>query len=389
MQGGRRPRRTARAGRRRRLTLVTAGRVGKPHGLDGSFYVDGPRHALPEGAERDGRRPRRTRSTRRAGTDERPLIRLAGVDDPRAAARRAAAGRGRARPRTSGSRPTWSAAACPASGTVAQVIDAPSCAVLELEDGDADPARLRRDRARGPRGRRDRGEPGVPRMRIDVFTLFPHWFDWFSDAAPRDERARARARARRSSTCARPRRSRRARWTTRPTAAAPGMVIRVDVVEAALEARYGAAPPPHRTIALVAGRAPVRRRARRRAGRRAGAHAALRPLRGLRRARARAPRHRRGLDRPVRAGGRRAGGDGGVRRGDPQAARARSGTRRARSRSRSARRSRARPSTRTTRARSTGAATRCPTCSCPGDHARIREWRLEQSRARAPPRTPA
>ena len=28
---------------------MTAGRVGKPHGLDGSFYVEGPRHALPEG----------------------------------------------------------------------------------------------------------------------------------------------------------------------------------------------------------------------------------------------------------------------------------------------------------------------------------------------------
>jgi tRNA (guanine37-N1)-methyltransferase len=31
------------------------------------------------------------------------------------------------------------------------------------------------------------------------------------------------------------------------------MVLRVDVVEAALEVRYGAAPPPHRVIALAAG----------------------------------------------------------------------------------------------------------------------------------------
>src|SRR3954462_6202291 len=31
------------------------------------------------------------------------------------------------------------------------------------------------------------------------------------------------------------------------------MVVRVDVVEAALAARYGEAPPPHRTIALSAG----------------------------------------------------------------------------------------------------------------------------------------
>ena len=31
------------------MTQVTAGRVGKPHGLDGSFYVEAPQHALPEG----------------------------------------------------------------------------------------------------------------------------------------------------------------------------------------------------------------------------------------------------------------------------------------------------------------------------------------------------
>ena len=31
------------------MTLVTAGRVGKSHGLDGSFYVDTARHPLPEG----------------------------------------------------------------------------------------------------------------------------------------------------------------------------------------------------------------------------------------------------------------------------------------------------------------------------------------------------
>jgi len=63
------------------LTLVTAGRVGKPHGLDGSFYVERPRHELPEGAEVT-LAGHAHRIVRRAGTDERPLIRLAGVDDP-------------------------------------------------------------------------------------------------------------------------------------------------------------------------------------------------------------------------------------------------------------------------------------------------------------------
>ena len=64
------------------MTLVTAGRVGKPHGLDGSFYVEGPRHELPEGASVVVA-GHAHEIARRAGTDERPLIRLAGVDDPR------------------------------------------------------------------------------------------------------------------------------------------------------------------------------------------------------------------------------------------------------------------------------------------------------------------
>jgi 16S rRNA processing protein RimM len=115
------------------LTLVTAGRVGKPHGLDGSFYVDGPRHELPEGtsvvvAGRDHR------LTRRAGTDDRPLIRLTGIDDPRPL-------RGETLlVEDELAEGEWLAAdlvgcSVPGLGTVAQVIDAPSCSVLELEDG--------------------------------------------------------------------------------------------------------------------------------------------------------------------------------------------------------------------------------------------------------------
>ena len=53
-----------------------------------------------------------------------------------------------------------------------------------------------------------------------------------------------------------------------PYGGGAGMVIRVDVVEAALQARYGQAPPRHRTIALspAAGSSTTaRRRARRRA----------------------------------------------------------------------------------------------------------------------------
>jgi 16S rRNA processing protein RimM len=115
------------------LTLVTAGRVGKPHGLDGSFYVERPRHELPEGAEVT-LAGRAHRIVRRAGTDERPLIRLADLDDPGGVRGELLLvedqlGEGE-----------WLASdlvglSVPGMGKVVQVIDAPSCSVLELEDG--------------------------------------------------------------------------------------------------------------------------------------------------------------------------------------------------------------------------------------------------------------
>ena len=56
-------------------------RVGKPHGLDGSFYVDAP---LEEGATVtiDGRE---YKIAERKGADAKPIVRLAGVDDRDAA----------------------------------------------------------------------------------------------------------------------------------------------------------------------------------------------------------------------------------------------------------------------------------------------------------------
>jgi 16S rRNA processing protein RimM len=115
------------------LTLVTAGRVGKPHGRDGSFYVERPRHELPEGAEVT-LAGRAHRIVRRAGTDERPLIRLADLDDPGGVRGELLLvedqlGEGE-----------WLASdlvglSVPGMGKVVQVIDAPSCSVLELDDG--------------------------------------------------------------------------------------------------------------------------------------------------------------------------------------------------------------------------------------------------------------
>jgi 16S rRNA processing protein RimM len=116
------------------LTLVTAGRVGKPHGLDGSFYVEGPRHALPEGTSLIvGGEPHRI--DRRAGTHDRPLIRLAGIEDPRQFRGEVLLvedelGEGE-----------WLASdliGCRVpelAGVVARILDEPSCSVLELEDG--------------------------------------------------------------------------------------------------------------------------------------------------------------------------------------------------------------------------------------------------------------
>jgi 16S rRNA processing protein RimM len=54
--------------------------VGRPHGLDGSFYVNGPKLLLAEGAViRVAGADRRVE--RRAGTDERPIVRLEGISD--------------------------------------------------------------------------------------------------------------------------------------------------------------------------------------------------------------------------------------------------------------------------------------------------------------------
>jgi 16S rRNA processing protein RimM len=60
---------------------LNAGRVGRPHGLDGSFHVTRPRPALLPlgGTVRIGALARSI--VRRAGTDDRPILRLDGVDD--------------------------------------------------------------------------------------------------------------------------------------------------------------------------------------------------------------------------------------------------------------------------------------------------------------------
>ena len=70
---------------RPRVDWLAAGVVGRPHGLDGSFHVRRPRGALLElgAAVRVG--DREAEIVRRAGTEDRPILRLAGHDGREAA----------------------------------------------------------------------------------------------------------------------------------------------------------------------------------------------------------------------------------------------------------------------------------------------------------------
>ena len=63
------------------MSLLNAGRVGRPHGLDGSFHVTRPRGMLLTlgGAVRIGEDVHEI--VRRAGTEDRPILRLRGIHD--------------------------------------------------------------------------------------------------------------------------------------------------------------------------------------------------------------------------------------------------------------------------------------------------------------------
>jgi 16S rRNA processing protein RimM len=59
---------------------VSAGRVGRAHGLDGSFYVTGARPRLLSLGSKLTLDGHSAKLVRRAGTDEHPIIRLEGID---------------------------------------------------------------------------------------------------------------------------------------------------------------------------------------------------------------------------------------------------------------------------------------------------------------------
>jgi tRNA (guanine37-N1)-methyltransferase len=93
-------------------------------------------------------------------------------------------------------------------------------------------------------------------VRIDVFTLFPEWFGWFAEQRhvrnARDGGLELDFVDLRATT---PLKAKQVDDT--PYGGGAGMVIRVDVVEAALRARYGTDPlepaPGRRVVALAAG----------------------------------------------------------------------------------------------------------------------------------------
>ncbi len=64
---------------------MVAGRVGRPHGLNGAFHVSEPRTRLLAGAQALHLHGRRFAIAARAGTEHHPLIRLEGVEDRDAA----------------------------------------------------------------------------------------------------------------------------------------------------------------------------------------------------------------------------------------------------------------------------------------------------------------
>jgi len=122
--------------------------VGRPHGLDGSVHVIDPSPALLALGTVVAVGARELRIVRRAGTDQRPIVRLEGCDDRAAAQSLRGAELLVARSEVPELRPDeWWAedlVGCSvldtgrAVGTVARLLALPSCEVLEvaLEDGD-------------------------------------------------------------------------------------------------------------------------------------------------------------------------------------------------------------------------------------------------------------
>jgi len=89
-------------------------------------------------------------------------------------------------------------------------------------------------------------------MKIDIFTLFPGWFDWFREQRHvRNALGLGHALEAIDLRATTPLKAGQVDDT--PYGGGAGMVIRVDVVEAALDSRYGHDRGGRRVVALAAG----------------------------------------------------------------------------------------------------------------------------------------
>ena len=269
---------------------ASAGRVGRPHGLDGSFHVDAARRRSCS-RRRDacvvGGRARRDRRAAPAPTSGRSCA-STGCATREAAealrgdrllvprAERAAARGGRVLGRAT-SRAARSSTASARSASCERMLRA---AVVRGARGRA----RRRRRAARPAGARRDPRRSTSRRGGSTST----WRSSGEDADRRlhavpasgstgsarqrhvAQRARARPRAATASTTATTTPLSGGQVDDTPFGGGAGMVLRVDVVEAALRARYGVDPVELRARAARdradARRAAARRRARRRAG---------------------------------------------------------------------------------------------------------------------------
>jgi 16S rRNA processing protein RimM len=125
------------------VSLLHAGRIGRPHGLDGSFHVTRPRPQLLRLGVAVVVRDVAREIVRRSGTDDRPILRLAGVDGrENADALRGAdllVDRAAAPPLGEGEYWPEDLEGCAVVagdrtlGTVRRMLPLPSCEVLELD----------------------------------------------------------------------------------------------------------------------------------------------------------------------------------------------------------------------------------------------------------------
>ncbi len=121
---------------------LEAGRVGRPHGLDGSFYVTRAKTRLLSVGVGVSVGERTAAIVRRAGTEQRPIVRLEGVENrPAAEAIRGMALMVKVTQAPALGEGEWWAhelegcevvAAGTLLGTVGRMIELPSCEVLEV-----------------------------------------------------------------------------------------------------------------------------------------------------------------------------------------------------------------------------------------------------------------